>query len=151
MDHRYSLIGEKALKALFHGRRCRSGRYPPKRAVTWEPLVIMKILWLRKNKTTPADGEGGATLVLSSVNQTSRIIVKGHPNRGQFFRGQVGNAARRDIGSSYLMSDRGCIPVGAAERRISIQPAASGALRSQNYYDALAPLKAGRIELPSIR
>lgn len=57
---------------------------------------------------------------------------------------------RRDIGSSYLMSDLQAAYLWAqleAADRINQQRLALW----QNYYDALAPLaKAGRIELPSI-
>ncbi len=102
-----------------------------------------------ETKTT-AGGEGGATLI------NDKALIE----RAEIIREKAQTAAsssvvrsiniRRDIGSSYLMSDLQAAYLWAqleATDRINQQRLALW----QNYYDALAPLaKAGRIELPSI-
>lgn len=103
-----------------------------------------------ETKNYTAGGEGGATLINDrTLVERAEIIREKGTNRSQFFRGWWINI-RRDIGSSYLMSDLQAAYLWAqleAAERINQQRLALW----QNYYDALLPLaRAGRIELPTV-
>lgn len=59
-----------------------------------------------ETKNYTAGGEGGATLINDrTLVERAEIIREKGTNRSQFFRGPVDKYTRRDIGSSYLMSD----------------------------------------------
>lgn len=103
-----------------------------------------------ETKNYTAGGEGGATLINDkALIERARSSVKRALTAASSSVVRSINI-RRDIGSSYLMSDLQAAYLWAqleAADRINQQRLALW----QNYYDALAPLaKAGRIELPSI-